>query len=344
MNKFIGLDVHSATFTVAALNADGELLFHTKRDTSEKNLIEVVSNVEGPKGLTVEEGPLAQWVKLTLEPYVDELEVCDPKQNQWIARAEYNDDLTSAQKLAQLYRGGYTKAIPHPDRDEMRLRRTFLHYRDLNKQVVRFKNKIKATFRQAALDVSGSGVFAESSRCRWLNRLARYPALQSQAAQQLQVLDLLEGFKAATRRRMVGAARSLDCQAFNIIKGMPGAGEMITTGYMAIITTPHRFSRKNKLWRYGGFANLRRTSGGKSYREEAAPSGNRALKWVTCQHFHHAAEVAPGRGNTNRFSRRYRRELERGVEKQIAKRIVCRKLLSVVRAIWMRREPYRDQN
>jgi len=341
MDKFIGLDIHSATFTLAVVDDRGELVGHTKRKTSETNLIEVVSNIQGRKGLTVEEGPLAQWVKLTLERYVDDFEVCDPKENRWISDASYNDDATSAEKLAQLYRGGYTQAIEHPDRDGMGLRRTFLHYRDLSKQVARFKNKVKATFRQGAVKTQGGAVFEKSSRTRHLNRLSRYPALQSRAAQQLEVLDLLEKCKASTRRDMVRRARRLDQQGYNIIHGIPGAGEVITTGYMAIITTPHRFSRKNKLWRYAGYANIQRTSDGKTYEEEADPTGNRHLNWVTHQHFQQVAQAAPARGDTNRFSRRYQRELDRGLTEDVATRVVCRKLLSVVRATWMKREPYR---
>jgi hypothetical protein len=104
---FIGLDVHSATFTMAVVNGKGKLCWNISRATSEKNLIEAVSKVEGPRQVVVEESHMAQWVKMTIEAYVDTLVVCDPRRNRWIAEADFSDDRTSAIKLAQLLRGGY---------------------------------------------------------------------------------------------------------------------------------------------------------------------------------------------------------------------------------------------
>ena len=60
----IGLDAHSATFTVAILNRQGKLSLCLRRPTSEEQLIEIVSTVKGPKQLVVEESHMAQWIKL----------------------------------------------------------------------------------------------------------------------------------------------------------------------------------------------------------------------------------------------------------------------------------------
>lgn len=342
MRHFIGLDAHSATFTLAAVNRNNEVVFHRKLATSGRNLICAVGELEGPKGLTTEEGTLAQWIKTTLEPYVEELEVCDPRVNGWIADAEYNDDLESAVKLARLYRGGYTKAIPHPHREGARLRRLFLHYYDLNREIVRYKNKIKATFRQRGIRARGRAVYSLEERSRWLERLTGHPSLRAQASDQLQTLDTLEEQKQKTYRRMVRRARGLDRAGFEAIKSIPGAGGVITTGYMAMIVTPHRFSRVNKLWKYAGFGNIKRSSGGHNQKDQAADSGNRVLKWVTAQHFTHAVKASAGRGASNRFTRCYMKQLTEGKDDSIATRTVCRKLLSVVRAVWRDKEPYRD--
>ncbi len=57
----IGLDAHSASFTVAILNRHGKLSLCLRRPTSEEKLIEIVSTVKGPKRPVVEESHLAQW-------------------------------------------------------------------------------------------------------------------------------------------------------------------------------------------------------------------------------------------------------------------------------------------
>ena len=44
----LGLDAHSATFSLAILNGKGKVCREVKRDTSAENLIEVVRAAPGP--------------------------------------------------------------------------------------------------------------------------------------------------------------------------------------------------------------------------------------------------------------------------------------------------------
>ena len=87
--NYLGLDIHSAHFSLAHMKANGKLCRLYDRSTSAKELINVVTAVRGPKILAVEECHLAQWVKQTLEPYVDQLVICNPKHNKWIAGDTY---------------------------------------------------------------------------------------------------------------------------------------------------------------------------------------------------------------------------------------------------------------
>lgn len=167
--NYIGLDAHSATFTLALVNEEGKVTNHVKRSTSGKNLIEVVSRVRGPKELTVEESSLAQWISIILEPYVEDLTVCDPRRNRWIAGAEYADDSASAVKLAQLLRGGYLKPVQHPGREMAELRRLFVHYYDLNHQITRFKNKRgPSSARPASTSPAAASTAKRTATSGWL--------------------------------------------------------------------------------------------------------------------------------------------------------------------------------
>lgn len=335
MNR-IGLDAHSATFTMAVMNEAGKVTRCLSRPTSAENLIELVSAVPGPKELIVEESAVAQWVKETLEPYVDALIVCDPRQNRWIAKAEFNDDRTSAIKLADLRRGGYIKEIRHLDGDQIPLRQSFLHYADLNKQITRFKSKLKATFRQAGIDATGDGIYEEESHREWLARLDSWPALRRQAEHLFVLVDEIEQMKQESLRGMVKAARKRP--GYDLLVGMPGAGPVVGCGYVALIGTPHRFSRRNKLWKYGGYSKKHRDSDGRIYQDGSSRSGNRVLKWVVGQHFIAAVHRTQ---KPNVFKSRYERLCRQGDER-VARRVVCRSLLSVARAIWMKGEPYRE--
>jgi transposase len=114
---------------------------------------------------------------------------------------------------------------------------------------------------------------------------------------------------------------------------------VIATGYVAMIDTPHRFSRKNKLWKYAALGNMRHTSDEEVYADRASKSGNRVLKWVVIEHFQHAVETSKV---DNRFKRQYEALRKKGLDHTAARRMVCRALLSTVRAMWMKEEKYRD--
>jgi len=335
--KSLGLDAHSASFTLAVLTPLGKLSSCRSNTTSAQHLIEAVSAVSGPKVLVVEESHMAAWVKRTLEPYVDKLVVCDPQRNSWIAKDEFNDDKSSAIKLAKLQLDGYIKEIVHPEEEGAKLRSMFLHYYDLNQQLTRFKNKLKAVFRSEAIATGGKRIYAEDGREKWLNLLKEQTHLQHTAGQRFEIIDILEELKEKTYKTMVQLAQQH--KSFELIDGIPGAGPVIACGYIAMIDTPHRFSRKNKLWKYACLGNKYHDSDGEVYSSGASKSGNRVLKWIVIEHFLHAVERSKA---DNKFKRQYEAMQKKGTDKRAAKRHVCRALLSTVRAMWIKEEAYRD--
>jgi transposase len=335
--KILALDAHAASFTLEVMTPGGQVAKRLSREMSARNLIDVVQEVTGPKTLVVEESHLAQWVKRTLEPYVDKLLICDPQRNAWIAKDQFNDDESSAHKLALLHRGGFLKEIRHPDEKGEYLRSLFLQYYDLTQQLTRFKCKLKAAFRQEAIPTSGRGIYEEEQHEKWLRLLRPQKHLQHSARQSFEVIDLLAGLKEQTYKVMTQAARGQ--KAFELLQTIPGVGPVIATGYLALIETPHRFSCKNKLWNYAGLANTRHTSAEVVYEEHASQYGNRALKWVVIENFLHAVERPK---NSNRFQRQYQSLRGKGLDDTAARRNVCRALLSTVRAMWMKEETYRE--
>jgi transposase len=280
---------------------------------------------------------MAQWVKRTATPYVDKVVICDPVRNDWIAKDQFNDDKSSAHKLAKLYQDGYTKEIHHPDDGGAKLRSLFLQYYDVNHQLTRFKNKLKAAFRQEAIPTAGRGIYDEEQHDDWLKKLRKQSHLEHAARQRFEMIDLFERLKQETYDEMVKVAGKQ--KMFKLLQTIPGVGPMVATGYLALIETPDRFSRKNKLWSYGCLANKRHTSDEEVYQEHASKGGNRVLKWVVMEHFQHAVLTSK---EPNRFKRKYQALLQKGIGEIAARRSVCRMQLSTVRAMWLKEEEYRD--
>jgi len=293
--------------------------------------------VRGQKTLVLEESHMAQWVKGVLEPYVDKLVICDPVRNSWIAKDDFNNDKTSAIKLARLQLDGYIKPIHHPDIEGAQLRRLFVHYYDLNQQLTRFKNKLKAVFRSQAISTTGKSIYNEDAHDAWLKQLRGQSHLQHTARQDFELIDKLESMKQETFEVMVRLAQRK--KAFKLLDGIPGAGPVIATGYIALIETPHRFSRKNKLWKYACLGNRYHESDDVVYDKASSKSGNRILKWVVIEHFIHAVERPR---TANRFKLQYEALLRQGLNPTAARRNVCRSLLSTVRALWKKEEAYRE--
>jgi transposase len=335
--KSIGLDLHAASFTLVVLNGAGQVEKHASRATSGAELIEVLKEIRGPKTLIVEESHLAQWAKRTVKPYVDEFIICDPTRNAWIARDEFNDDRSSALKLARLHQGGFLKEIHHPEGPEEELRSLFLHYYDLGQQAIRFKNKVKAVFRQEAIRTSDQHFYDTEGHEAWLGKLRGVPHLALEARQDFAMLDLLEQQRQELLEGLRRRARQRP--AYKFLETVPGIGVVIGVGYLALIETAHRFSRKNKLWRYAGMANQRQISDDHVYVDGPSASGNRPLKWLVHEHFHAAVLRTKA---SNRFKRQYEQLLARRLTEAAAERHVKRTLLSVVRAVWKKGEAYRD--
>jgi len=333
----LGLDMHSSHFLLAHVNARGKFCRQYEQTTTGEHLLDVVGQVRGPKRLVVEESHLAQWVKHIAEPFVDELVICDPRRNRWISQDEFADDRSSARKLALLSHGGYLKAIRHPDQVGAELRCLFLHYHMLVRQTARFKNMLSATFRQVAIRAGGDDIYSSTERAAWLGKLKGFAALRHRASQCFSLLDSLTQKKQQSFRRMVPRVRGSG--TYQLLQTLPGVGPVIACGYLALIDTPHRFSRKNKLWAYACLGNKYHESDRAVYAHGPSKTGCRPLKWLVMQQFNAAVQRAKA---PNRFKREYEHLLATGHGPKTARRQVCRSMLSSLRAMWMKGQAYRD--
>ena len=135
------------------------------------------------------------------------------------------------------------------------------------------------------------------------------------------------------------AGRAKKSPAYTLLQTIPGIGPVVSAGYIALIDTPHRFSRKNKLWAYACLGNKYHESDRAVYKNRASKTGCRPLKWTVLQQFN--AAVCRTK-KPNRFKREYERLTRSGLDKRAARRAVCRSMLSTVRAMWIKGQAYRD--
>src|SRR5258705_10540491 len=79
--KYIGLDVHQATISVAVLDSTGKLVMESILETKAATILEFFAGLRGTLSVTFEEGTWAAWLYDLLKPHVAELVVCNPRKN-----------------------------------------------------------------------------------------------------------------------------------------------------------------------------------------------------------------------------------------------------------------------
>jgi hypothetical protein len=77
--KYIGMDVHQATISVAVMDASGKQIMECLLETKAATIVEFIQGLQGTLVLTFEEGTSAAWLYDILKPHVSRLVVCDPR-------------------------------------------------------------------------------------------------------------------------------------------------------------------------------------------------------------------------------------------------------------------------
>jgi transposase len=109
--KYIGMDVHQATISVAVVDAGGKLIMECLLETKAATIVEFIEGLQGTLSLTFEEGTSAAWLHDLLKPHVSRLVVCDPRKNALLKDSK--SDRIDARKLAELLRTNQMKPVYH---------------------------------------------------------------------------------------------------------------------------------------------------------------------------------------------------------------------------------------
>ena len=79
--KYIGLDFHQATISVAVLDHTGKLVMECILETKAATILDFFAGLRGTLSVTFEEGTSAAWLYDLLRPLVARLVVCNPRKN-----------------------------------------------------------------------------------------------------------------------------------------------------------------------------------------------------------------------------------------------------------------------
>lgn len=341
MDRYIGLDVHATSTTLAVVGPSGRRLKTSVVETNGKALIEVLRTIPEPRHVCLEEGTQAEWLFQILKPHATEVVVAKVENSQG-----HKSDAKDAFALAELLRTNKLGTRVFKDvgafatlRDLSRL------YTMLRDDVVRTKNRLKSLYRSRGVATPDGDVFAAKQRSKWLKTLTASKRLVAEKL--YDELDKQSELKDAAEAELVEESRRHP--AAKVLATCPGFGPIRVAQMMAIVVAPHRFRTKRQFWAYCGLGIVTRSS-------SDWVQGTRKGEWLRApvqltrglnlNHNHLAKAILKGAATTVVTTRAsdlasdYQRLLTNGTKPNLAKLTIARRIAAILLAVWKTGEEY----
>ena len=203
--KYIGMDVHKETISIAVLNASGKLVMESVIETKSITIIQFIQGLRGDLHVTLEEGTWAAWLYDLLRPHVTEVVVCDPRKNALLKTGNKSDRI-DARKLAELLRSNLLRPVYHGEHGVRTLKELSRSYLTISGDLARVMTRLKALYRSWAIPCAGKQVYAPRYREQWLGKITE-AGVRRRAEFYYQQLDALRALRQQVRRELLGRER-----------------------------------------------------------------------------------------------------------------------------------------
>ena len=169
--KYIGLDVHKESISIAVLNPAGRIVMECVIETKAITILQFLRGLRGDLQVTFEEGTSAAWLYDLIQPHVTEVVVCDPRQNALMNHGNKSDRI-DARKLAALLRSNQLKPVYHGEHGVRTLKELVRSYLTISKDLARVMTRVKALYRSWAIPCTGKQVYSPHHRAEWLAKIS----------------------------------------------------------------------------------------------------------------------------------------------------------------------------
>jgi len=340
MDRYIGLDAHSQSCTVAVMSAAGKRLREERLETNGEALRQFVRTLPGRTHLCLEEGSMSEWLYELLEPLVDEIVVVVPERS----RGNKNDSVDAWARADELRRNATQRRVYKAPQKFTALRDAVRAYEISQRDMVRAKNRVNAIYRSRGLSGMGDAIYDAEQRKRWMEKL---PPHRRELAGLLsaQLDGLLQSHAQAEKWLREEAQR---VPIVEKIKTAPGIGEIRAAQIVASVISPHRFRTKKQFLSYCGFGIVTHSSSdwvrlGQAWerRQVSQPRGlNRNRHPMLKRVFRGAADAVIGNMPKHPLHIAYQRSIAAGTKPNLARLTLARRLAASVLAMWKNNEDY----
>jgi transposase len=204
--KYIGMDVHKESISIAVMNAAGKIVMESVIETKASMILQCIDGIRGDLQVTFEEGTSAAWLYDLLKPHARKVVVCDPRKNKSMREGNQNDKI-DARRLAELLRLDHLTPVYHGEHGLRTLKELVRSYLSITKDLARVKSRVKAIYRSWAIPCSGKQVYAQCHRAEWLGKISE-PGVRRRAEFYYQQLDALRVVRLEVRKDLLAERRN----------------------------------------------------------------------------------------------------------------------------------------
>ncbi len=169
--KYIGMDVHKESISIAVMNAAGKIVMECVIETKASMILQFIDGLRGDLQVTFEEGTSAAWLYDLLKPHVTKLLVCDPRKNKSMREGNQNDKI-DARRLAELLRIDHLTPVYHGEHGLRTLKELVRSYLTVTKDLGRVMTRVKAIYRSWGIACTGKQVYEPRHRGEWVAKIS----------------------------------------------------------------------------------------------------------------------------------------------------------------------------
>ena len=334
MDRYIGLDGHTQSCTLAIVSGTGKRLRELVVDTSAEALIEALKLVPGRKHLCMETGNHSEWLYEVLEPFVEEIVVVNPEG----AAGNKSDSIDAYQLAEDLRTGRIRSRVFQPTQNFSGLRAAIRVHRMVVRDMVRTKNRLQLLFQSRGLRGAGKDLYKPETRTAWL---ARLPESQRHMGELLG--EQLNGQLVVARKAVkLLKSASEPHPAVALVATCPGIGVVRAAQLVGAVVEPHRFRTKRQFWSYSGLAVVTRSSsdwvhsghGWVRKTRNQTRGLNRNSKPLLKEIFKGAAITVISQLPEHPLHLGYRTRVEGGMAPSMARLTLARQIAAITLAMW----------
>jgi transposase len=335
--KYIGLDVHKETTSIAVLNSSGKLVMECVIETKAISILQLVQGLRGSLHVTLEEGTWAAWLYDLLKPHVTKMVVCNPRRNALLKEGSKSDRI-DARKLAELLRSNLLRPVYHGEQGVRTLKELARSYLTIGKDLARVMSRLKAIYRSWGIPCTGKQVYAPRYRALWLDKIQE-AGVRRRAEFCYQQFDALRSLRQEVRRDLL--AESGKHSATKLLREIPFIGPIRAALLIAYLQTPHRFRTKRQLWTYIGFGIETHSSADHRYVDGELRRSKKqvSIRGLNRNHNHDlknlfksAATIAAAKPGP--FQEFYDVLVAKGMKPEMARLTLARKIAAITLTIW----------